>query len=259
MSQPPVGPPYGQDPNQGPGQYPGQPPYPGQQGPGQQYGQQPGGYPPPGQPYGGQPSGGQQYGGQQYGGQQYPYGGQSAQPAYGSGSVSGSGSGGFPGPGTGTAGAPPKEVETSFKLWLAVVALGLIGAILSFLSLDAITEAALRQSGLDASSLPPEFATASRVGAIVGAVIGLVILVLQVLVIFQMRKGRNWARILLAVLGGLSVLFGLIGLFSAGTTLSIGALGVISVLLSVVQLLLLIGAILFMFRGAANPYFAGRR
>jgi hypothetical protein len=246
VSQPPAGPSYGQDPNQGPGQYPGQ--YPGQQGPGQQYGQPPysgqsGGYPPPGQPYGNQPQGGQAY----------PYGGQ---PAYGGGSASG----GFPAPGAGGGrGTAPKEVETSFRLWLAAIAVSLIGSIIAFLSLDAITNAALGQSGLDSSALTPEVTAAARVGAVIGAVIGLLILALQVAVVFQMRKGRNWARILLAVLGGLSVLFGLLGLFSAGTTLSIGALGVISLLLSAVQIILIVGAILFMFRGAANPYFGSRR
>lgn len=247
MSQPPAGPSYGQDPNQGPGQYPGQ--YPGQQGPGQQYGQspysgQPGGYPPPGQPYGNQPQGG------------YPYGGQPAQPAYGSG---GSASGGYPAPGAGGGGKAPKEVETSFKLWLAAIAVSLIGSIIAFLSLDAITDAALGQSGLDPAALTPDVTAAARVGAIIGAVIGLLILALQVAVVFQMRKGRNWARILLAVLGGLSVLFGLLGLFSAGTTLSIGALGLLSLLLSIVQMALIVAAILFMFRGAANPYFGARR
>lgn len=248
MSQPPAGPSYGQDPNQGPGQYPGQ--YPGQQGPGQQYGQspysgQPGGYPPPGQPYGNQPQGG------------YPYGGQPAQPAYGSG---GSASGGYPAPGAGGGrGTAPKEVETSFRLWLAAIAVGLIGSIIGFLSLDAIIDAALSQPGLDPATLTPEVRGAARVGAVIGAVIGLLLLALLVAAVFQMRKGRNWARILLAVLGGLSVLSGLLGLFSAGTTLSIGALGVLSLVLSVVQMLLIIGAIVFMFRGAAKPWFSSAR
>jgi len=253
VSQPPVGPPYGQDPNQGPGQYPGQPPYPGQQAAGQQYGQQPGGYPPPGQQYGGSSSGDQQYGGQQY-----PYGGQPAQPSYGGGS----GSGAFPDPGAGTGtgtGTAPKEVETSFKLWLAYIAVSLIGSIITFLSIGGVIDAQLRAQGLNPADLPPGTAEALQTGLIVGAVLGLILLAAIVAVVFQMRKGRNWARIVLAVLGGIAVLGLVIGLVNSGATLALGGLGVVSVLLSVVQLLLLIAAILFMFRGAANPYFAGRR
>jgi hypothetical protein len=79
---------------------------------------------------------------------------------------------------------------------------GLIGAILSFLSLDAITEARCASPGLDASSLPPgvrdgqprrcdrrrgdrpAHPRAPGRGDLPDA------------------QGRNWARILLAVLGG---------------------------------------------------------
>ncbi len=93
----------------------------------------------------------------------------------------------------------------------------------------------------------------------IGVVIGLLILALQVAVVLQMREGRNGARIPLAVLGGLSVLSGLLGLFSAGTTLSIGALGVISLLLSIVRTIPIVGAIVFLFRGAAESWFSAAR
>ena len=79
--------------------------------------------------------------------------------------------------------------------------------------------------------------------------IGLLLVVAQVIFVFLMRGGRNWARIVLAVLGGLVVLFGLIGF--AGTT---GAMGAGSLL----QLLLLIGAIVTMFLPAANAWFCPR-
>lgn len=90
-------------------------------------------------------------------------------------------------------------------------------------------------------------------------VIGLVLLALVVATVFQMRKGRNWARIVLAVLGGLSALSLLLGFANAGSLLGLGGLGVLSVLISVVQLVLLLGAILLMFRGGANAYFAAGR
>ena len=276
MSQPPSGPPY-------PGQpYPGQ----GQQGPGEYPGQQgrgPGGpYPPPGQggyggpgPYPGQQGGqppqygqqGGQYGGQQGGQQGGQYGGQQGGSPYGEQPYGGQqqygGDQGSP-YGTGptkaaTAGAEPKEVRTSFLLWLAYLGLGLIGSIIAFASLESVINSTLARSGVDASSLPPGTLEATRAGALVGVVIGLVLLALVVGAVFQMRKGRNWARIVLTILGGLSALSLILGFLSIGTTLSLGGLGVLSVLLSVLQFVLLIGAIVFMYRGAAQPYFAAGR
>jgi hypothetical protein len=271
MSQPPSGPPYPGQPYQGPGQqgpgeYPGQQgrgpggpypppgqggyggpgPYPGQQGgPPPQYGQQGGQY---GGQYGGQqggPQGGSPYGEQPYGGQQQ-YGGDQGSP-YGTG------------PTTAAAGTEPKEVRTSFLLWLAYLGLGLIGAIIAFVSLESVINSSLERSGVDPAGLPPGTLDAARTGAVVGVVIGLVLLALVVAAVFQMRKGRNWARIVLTILGGLSALSLILGFLSIGTTLALGGLGVLSVLLSVVQFVLLVGAIVFMYRGAAQPYFAAGR
>lgn len=271
MSQPPSGPPYPGQPypgqgQQGPGEYPGQQgrgpggpypppgqggyggpgPYPGQQGgPPPQYGQQGGQY---GGQQGGSPYGEQPYGGQQqYGGEKGPSHGDQGSP-YGTGPT-----------GAAATGAEPKEVRTSFLLWLAYLGLGLIGSILAFVSLESVINSTLAQSGVDPAALPPGTLAAARTGALVGVVIGLVLLALVVGAVFQMRKGRNWARIVLTVLGGLSALSLILGFFSLGTTLSLGGLGVLSVLLSVVQFVLLVGAILFMYRGAAQPYFAAGR
>ncbi len=118
------------------------------------------------------------------------------------------------------AGPAPKEVETAFRLWIANVVLGIIGAVMSF-ALSAL-----------------------------GVVIALIFAALYLLFAFKMRQGRNWARITLTVLGGIGVLMGVLGLL-----FSTGALGVLGLLLSIVQLVLIVAAIYFMFRPAANAYF----
>jgi cytochrome c oxidase assembly factor CtaG len=46
----------------------------------------------------------------------------------------------------------------------------------------------------------------------IGIIVGLVFVALQVLFLWFAWKGHNWARIVLWVLGGLSLTFGLIGL-----------------------------------------------
>ena len=145
----------------------------------------------------------------------------------------------------------PKEVEISFWLWTSTIVLGLLGSVPILFQFDqlraeAISQALARDPALDRSTIE-----SVTTGALVaGAVIGLLLIVAQVIFVFLMRGGRNWARIVLAVLGGLVVLFGLIGF--AGTTGAIGA-G------SLLQLLLLIGAIVTMFLPAANAWFRPRR
>ena len=77
-----------------------------------------------------------------------------------------------------------------------------------------------------------------RSGLIVGAVLALVIVGLQILFIWFAWKGRNWARIVLLVLGGISALFGLSALAGAGGGVAgsgfLDSLSVFSLLLTIV-------------------------
>lgn len=172
---------------------------------------------------------------------------------------------GVPQPGWGTPPPEPREVTTSFWLWIAAVVVGLIGAVVSFLQVGSVTDqidggaAAGAGSGLDPGTLS-SIVTASLV---VGAVLGLVLVALEVLFAVFMRRGRNWARIVLAVFGIIGVLFTLGGLFSASTTVIGGQEIVtrsgISTVLSVVQALLVVAAVVMFFRPPANAYFRARR
>ena len=81
-----------------------------------------------------------------------------------------------------------------------------------------------------------------------GVVFALVFVAAGFAFAFFMRKGRNWARMLLAVPGGLIVLLWLIGLTQgAGPTPALGV--------SLVQLLLVVAAIATMFGAEANAWF----
>jgi hypothetical protein len=176
-----------QDPQQG--GYGQQPPY-GQP----QYGQ-------PGQPPYGQQQPGQQYGQPQYG--QSPYGqgaGGPDQPGYGA----------YPtapqGQSWGAPSAPterPTTVKGGIAAFLANIALGVIGLLLTLTDMDSY-----RAQLADASGL-----TTDEVSAIVSATIGVSVLIMIafLVVIWFAWKGHNWARIVLWVLGGINVLFGLLG------------------------------------------------
>ena len=84
-------------------------------------------------------------------------------------------------------------------------------------------------------------------GLVVALVIGLILLALEIFFMFKMRAGHNWARIVLTVLGVLSILASLYGLtqgFTVGT------------IFSVISLLVVAAAIVFMYKPAARAYFS---
>ncbi len=143
-------------------------------------------------------------------------------------------------------GQPPKEVELSFKLWIASIVVGLLGSILTFAMLDDIRQQAIDDIVASTPGTDPQLAesivNASLIG---GLVFGLVLLGLEVLFIVKMRAGRNWARITLTVLGGIGVLGGLFSLGQPDLTAVTSGLSA----------LILIGAIVTMYLPGAQPWF----
>ncbi|MGQ0716171.1 MAG: hypothetical protein ACT4NP_02440 [Pseudonocardiales bacterium] len=155
-------------------------------------------------------------------------------------------SGGYP---TGPAplrGTRPRVVEISFWLWIATVFLGVLGVVVMYIQIDLLraelVNSLLAQDPTVDRSTVERFAT---VGSVVAIVIGLLLVGAQLLLVFLMRGGRNWARIVLAVLGGLIVLFGVIGFAASSAS-------------GLLQLLLLVGAIVTMFLPTANAWFRPR-
>jgi hypothetical protein len=191
----------------------GEPGQPGQGGPPQGWNP-----PPPQQPYGQPPA---------YG-QQPPYG--QPYPGY------------TPAPSapTGFGAPPPMErpstVRAGIGALVASLVLGLISSIVSFSDIDTLID-----QTLESTNDPAVTEDVIRSGIVVGAVIALIIVGLQVLFLWFAWKGRNWARIVLWVLGGISVVFGLAGL-AAGSSESTGfltSLGWFQLLLTAAGLVLL--------------------
>lgn len=149
-----------------------------------------------------------------------------------------------------TRGSRPKEVEISFWLWITYLALTAIGVAVMLTQLDrfraeVINNALAQDSTVDRSVIE----SVASAAMVVVAVVAVLFVVFGVILAFLLRRGRNWARIVLAVIGGLFVLLGLIGLAIAADASSVTGL---------LQLLLLIGAIVTMFLPAANPWFRPR-
>ncbi len=195
----------------------------GQGGPYGDPGQQPGqGGPPPGWNAPPPQYPGPQYPGQQYPGPQYP--------------------GYAPAPSAPTGhGAPPAlerptTVRAGIGALVASLVLGLIASIVSFSDVDTLVA-----ETLETTNDPAVTEEIIRSGVVVGAVIGLILVALEVLFLWFGWKGHNWARVVIWVLGGISVLFGLFGL-AAGASQSTGfltSLGWFQLLLTAAGIVLL--------------------
>src|SRR5262245_1798846 len=88
----------------------------------------------------------------------------------------------------------PKEVEASFWLWIVTLGLGLLGSLLSYQQVKAELSRQARATNPAIDSSTIESATTA------GIVLGLLFIVVEIVFVFLMRGGRNWARIVMAVL-----------------------------------------------------------
>jgi len=132
--------------------------------------------------------------------------------------------------------APPTPVNAAFWIWVAEAILEVILAIIVMIGVSAA-----------ASLLTSDSATA---GVIMGTAIGvgivmIIIAALRILFAVYMRRGRNWARIVLTVLGVLGVLGGISSLVQGSWFY------LITVAATIV-------AIVLMFVPTANPWFRKR-
>jgi len=141
---------------------------------------------------------------------------------------------------------PPQSIKTAVNIVWAVVALSVLSTILTFVYLDELVEA------VDTNLTGAE-RDAARAGGIVGAIIGFVVFgVLPVVLGIYLRKGANWARIVLTVLAVLGVLFGLYGLLAGNQPIALLVLGLI-------QMVLFVALLYFLWRRESTEYIKAHR
>jgi hypothetical protein len=140
----------------------------------------------------------------------------------------------------------PGEVRASFLLWLTAVAAGVLETIIRVIY--SLSVGSGSGGGVD----------------VTGLIIRLIVYTVAVYIIAQMRLGKRWARITLAVLlggiGTLSLVIDPITWLAAGNSLSevftqADLLFFIIAPIRAVHLAAVIAALVFMFLPAANNYF----
>ena len=130
----------------------------------------------------------------------------------------------------------PTTVRAGIGAFVASMILGLVASIVTFAGLDDLVAQQLANSDADVA-LTDEIV---RTSIVIAAVIGLVVLALEVLVLWFAWQGRNWARIVLWVLGGLGIVSGVAGLTGDNPLGGfVAALGVFQLLLTLAGVVLL--------------------
>jgi hypothetical protein len=152
----------------------------------------------------------------------------------------------------------PATVRAGIGAFMASLILGLIAAIVTFTQLDDLINQALATARAQGQNVPSgaDALTHDTVRAVilVGSIIGLVIIGLEAMFIWFAWNGRNWARIVLWVIGGFGIISGLFSLFGGGTTAS-GFLDA----LSIVQFLLVLAGVILLALKPSNEWYRYRR
>src|SRR3954471_21760069 len=128
----------------------------------------------------------------------------------------------------------PKPVDLAVKLMYAGAALSLVSIVATLTGIDAIR----KQLEDDGDMTPSQIDTAVAVGVTFGIVAAVIGAALWILNAIFCGRGANWSRIFGTVLGGLSVLFWLIGLTQEQSALS-HILGAVQVILAAAIIFLL--------------------
>lgn len=102
---------------------------------------------------------------------------------------------------------PPRQVTLAFWLYIAAAALSIVSLIISLTTLGPARESAQRQLEASGQSISGGTLDAIIAGTVViGVVFAIIWVAVYVLFAFFMKRGANWARIVLTIIAALSLL-----------------------------------------------------
>lgn len=144
--------------------------------------------------------------------------------------------------------AAPPSTQLAVKLMFVLAGLALLNIVLQVAFRDQLrTAISTANTGLS----PSQVDTAATAGLAVGLVIGIIFLLLYVLLARQVRKGKNWARIVTVILAAFGVLSGFSALVQP-TAAGSAAIAIIEAVIDIVLIVLL-------FRRESSAFFASPR
>jgi hypothetical protein len=144
-------------------------------------------------------------------------------------------------------GPPPPSVVTAVRLMFVRAAVALIGAIVTFAMKNDL-RSAIRDANPNASE--DRINTLYNTAIAVGIVVAAIFIVLYLLLALQVRKGKNWARIVTWIVAG----FGVIDAFSSLAQTTTSATQTISIVVGVIDV-----AIIVMLSQRRSSYYFAKR
>jgi hypothetical protein len=151
----------------------------------------------------------------------------------------------------------PVAVRAGLGAFIGSIVLSLVGSVVTLLNWDRFVVYIERETQAAAGSteVPLDAEQLAELGLRIGLAVSVVTLVVYLLFIWFAWKGHNWARIVLWVIGGIGVVFGLVGLASgtgSGPFPFVTALGWF-------QLIFLAAGIVLLARPPANDWYRYRK
>jgi hypothetical protein len=143
----------------------------------------------------------------------------------------------------------PLTVRAGLGAFIGSIVLSVISTVVTFLNWDTISAQIFAKLQMPAGADAEAARAGAEAGARIGIAFGLVFAAVYGLFVLFAWRGRNWARIVLWVLGGLGFLFDLVGLAAGGSPIPF-LTG-----LSFFQVLLLLAAIVFLALKPSNEWF----
>lgn len=153
----------------------------------------------------------------------------------------------------------PADVTTAYQLWCGVLSLAVVTLVASLVDMvvrrtdlvDLMVEMAQDPAFEGVTTEQLESAVPVLVG--LTAALGLALIGILYLVVRQLRRAKNWARMLLTLLGVFMSLSTLPTVFGVGV--GGGTVGWILGFVGIVQAVLTVGAIVLMHRKESNEFF----
>jgi hypothetical protein len=137
---------------------------------------------------------------------------------------------------------PPKLIDISRWLWIGSAALATVRFLVQLADRDFLTS---EQRKSQPTFSQDEIDTAVNGGIMFGLLLSVGLVLIYAVLANRMARGRNWARIVLTVIGGAGIFFGVIRLLAVGS----GFAAAFGVLVSPVDLV--IGVVTMLLDGTA--------
>jgi hypothetical protein len=133
----------------------------------------------------------------------------------------------------------PLTVRAGLGAFIGSMVLGAVAQVVTLLNWQTILDWSFANTGFPQGADTELARQTAEVGVRIGIGLGFVFIAVYGLFVWFAWQGRNWARIVLWVIGGLGIVSGLLGLVSGSPVPFLSALGVFQLLLVITAVVLL--------------------